>query len=83
MIVETKRTSVVLSALQVTLRHLSEIPDSPEADALKRAVADCEREAREWRTTSPTAQQREALMKRVLALHLSVAKLGREAGIAL
>jgi hypothetical protein len=34
------------------------------------------------KATAATAQQREAMMKRVLALHICVAKLGRERGVA-
>jgi hypothetical protein len=75
--VETKRTSVVLNALAVTLRLLAEMPASAETDALRRRIADCEREAKQWRAAQPTPQEREGVMKRVLVIHTEVARLRR------
>jgi hypothetical protein len=75
---ETKRTTVVLNALRVTSRVLSEVPESPEGEELRARLADCEKEAMAWRATAPTPEQRGAMMKRVLILHAAVAKLARE-----
>jgi hypothetical protein len=75
--VATKRTSVVLNALRVTMRVLDAIPDSPEAETLRDRVLAFEREAEQWPSTSPSHAEREALMKRVLALHIEVTRLGR------
>jgi hypothetical protein len=75
--VQTKRTSVVLNALRVTMRCLQEIPSSPEADKLRRRALAFEREAEKWPSTAPSNYEREAMMKQVLVLHMEVAKLGR------
>lgn len=74
---QTKRTSVVLNALRVTMRCLEEIPSSPEAEKLRVRALDFEREAEKWPATSPSNYAREAMMKQVLALHIEVTKLGR------
>jgi hypothetical protein len=74
---QTKRTSVVLNALRVTMRNLQEVPDSPETAKLWRLAMEYEREAQQWPETSPSNYQREAMMKLVLALHIEVAKLAR------
>jgi hypothetical protein len=76
--VDTKRTSVVLSALQVTLRILADMPECAETDVLRKRIADCESETKLWKSTSPTSAEREAVMKRVLWIHTAVAKLARE-----
>ncbi len=74
---QTKRTSVVLNALRVTMRCLHDIPDSPEAEKLRLRAIAFEREAERWPASSPSNYQREAMMKQVLALHIEVTKLGR------
>ena len=76
----TKRTSVVLNALRVTMRSLDMIPDSPEAERLRDRVRFFEREAEQWPATSPSNYEREAMMKQVLALHIEVTRLGRTSG---
>jgi hypothetical protein len=76
----TKRTSVVLNALRVTMRCLQEVPSSPEAEKLRRRALAFEREAETWPTTSPSNYEREAMMKQVLMLHIEVVKLGRMQG---
>ena len=73
----TKRTSVVLNALRVTMRVLDAIPDCPEVEKLRRRALVFEREAQQWPSTSPSNYEREALMKQVLVLHIEVTKLGR------
>jgi hypothetical protein len=75
--VQTKRTSVVLNALKVTMRCLDGIPSSPDAEKLRLRALAFEREAEKWPATSPSNYEREAMMKQVLVLHMEVAKLGR------
>jgi hypothetical protein len=75
--VQTKRTSVVLNALRVTMRCLQQIPSSPEAEKLRRRALAFEREAEQWPSTSPSNYEREAMMKQVLVLQMEVAMLGR------
>jgi hypothetical protein len=76
--VPTKRTSVVLNALRVTMRCLDMVPDSPESLKLRRRALAFEREAQEWPAKAPSPYEREAMMKQVLLLHVEVVKLGRE-----
>jgi hypothetical protein len=74
---QTKRTSVVLNALRVTMRCLEDVPNSPEAEKLRLRALAFEREAEKWPATAPSNYEREAMMKQVLALHIEVTKLGR------
>ncbi len=77
MVVQTKRTSVVLNALRVTMKCLDMVPESPEAEKLRRRALAFESEAQLWPTKGPSAYEREAMMKQVLVLHVEVVKLGR------
>ena len=74
---QTKRTSVVLNALRVTMKSLDAVPSSPEADKLRERARAFERETERWPATSPSSYEREAMMKQVLALHIEVTRLGR------
>jgi hypothetical protein len=76
-VVQTKRTSVVLNALRVTMRCLDLVPESPEAEKLRRRALAFESEAQQWSTKGPSVYEREAMMKQVLVLHVEVVKLGR------
>jgi hypothetical protein len=76
--VATKRTSVVLNALQVTFKNIDAMPVSPEVDALRLRALACEAEAKRWPTSMPSAMQREAMMQRVLQIHIALAKIARE-----
>ncbi len=78
MLAHTKRTSVVLNALRVTMRCLDLVPASPEAEKLRRRAQAFERETQDWPSNSPSPYEREAMMKQVLVLHVEVVKLGRE-----
>lgn len=67
--------ALVIEAANVILRHLGEIPDGVEARALREKTLDCIQEAAALKGAKPTAQTREAMMKRVLALHVEVKRL--------
>jgi hypothetical protein len=67
--------ALVIEAANVILRHLGEIPDGVEVRALREQTLDCIQEAAAWKSARPTAQIREAMMKRVLALHVEVKRL--------
>ena len=71
---QTKRTSVVLNALRVTMRSLQAVPESPEAEKLRQRAIAFERETERWPSTSPSNYEREAMMKQVLALPLREAR---------
>jgi hypothetical protein len=67
--------ALVIDAANVILRHLAEIPDGMEARALRERALECIKEATEWKVARPTVETREAMMKRVLALHVAVKRL--------
>jgi hypothetical protein len=67
--------ALVIEAANVILRHLAEVPDGAEARVLREKALDCIQEVATWRSASPSAEIREAMMKRVLALHVEVRKL--------
>jgi CheY-like chemotaxis protein len=69
--------SVVRNAIDILLQKLSVLPPCEEVDALFSTAGNYLREAEKWRTSPPTAHDREALMKRVLALHVDLARIER------
>jgi hypothetical protein len=72
----------VRKAIAVVLRHLESLPPSDGKQQLRGLVQDCLREADGWATTRPADREREALMKRLLALHVAVTRLEREREVA-
>jgi hypothetical protein len=66
---------VALEAISLTLKRLALAPDGPEAHELRETALACAREAEGWRERPPNAEQREALIKRVLAVHVAVDRL--------
>ncbi len=71
----SKGIVVVLEAIDLTLERLALVPDGPEARELHQATLACAKVAEGWRNKAPSAEQREALMKRVLALHVAASRL--------
>jgi hypothetical protein len=76
------RFLVVQDAIDVVLRHLECLPTSDRAELLRAWVQDCMRETEQWSVSPPTDREREGLMKRILALHVAVTKLERDAVLA-
>jgi glycerol-3-phosphate dehydrogenase len=69
------RFEVVRQAIDVLFRRLERVPPSEEGAAELRAqVRDCMRRAGEWSASPPPERERDELMKRVLALHVELAK---------
>jgi hypothetical protein len=69
------RFEVVRQAIDVLFRRLECLPSSDTTEEVRGLVWDCMRKAGES-TVSPTAnRERDELMKRVLALHVELAKL--------
>ena len=68
----------IIDAVNIILRHLGEKPGGPEACELRDRGLGYINEAVLWRDARPrpTVQARVALMKKVLALHVAVKKLG-------
>jgi hypothetical protein len=82
MLAQERRFMVVREAIDVVLRHLECLPTSDRAEQLRAWVQDCMQETEQWRASSPTAREREGLMKRLLALHIAVTKIERDALLA-
>jgi hypothetical protein len=76
------RFLVVQEAIDVVLRHLECLPTSDRAELLRAWVQDCMRETEQWTASPPTDREREGLMKRLLALHVAVTKIERDALLA-
>jgi hypothetical protein len=76
------RLVVVREAIQVILRHLQSLLPSEKTDELHAWAHDCRQEAEQWGASPPTDWEQDVLMKRILALHVAVTKLERDALLA-
>lgn len=74
---EKTRFEVVRQAIDVLFRRLERVPLSDGTAELRARVRDCMRKAGEWTASPPPDRERDELMKRVLALHVELAKLER------
>jgi hypothetical protein len=52
---------------------------SDRTEQLRAWLDECRQEFEQWSASSPTDRERDAIMKRVLALHVAVTKLERDA----
>jgi hypothetical protein len=75
----SRRRSAVRDSIDDIVRRLSALPSSPDVDAFRAQAADYLREQEAWSESQPVAREKEQLMKRVLELHLKIAKLERKA----
>jgi len=75
--VRRTRFEVLEDAIDVILRHLDGLPPSGRADHLREEIHGCIRQAGEWTASQLTDPQRDALMKRVLAIHTEVTAMER------
>jgi hypothetical protein len=66
---------VVRDAARVVLRHLDALPHSDERERLREIVLGCTRSAEDWSASPPRGRDVDALMKRLLAVHVQVARL--------
>jgi hypothetical protein len=73
---------VIREAIEVILRHLESVPPSDWAVQLQARLQDCVQETEMWAAAWPTARELDALMKRLLALHVEVTTLERQALVA-
>jgi hypothetical protein len=69
---------IVTDAIELVVRRLSTLPPSPRVETLQARAQEFLRVPESWKLTPPTAEDRDRLMKRVLKLHVEVAKLERE-----
>ena len=69
--------ALVIEAVNVVLKHLAQMSDGPEVRELRDEALGCINEAVLWKDEQPrpTVQQRDTLMKKVLALHIAANKL--------
>lgn len=74
---KTKRTVVALEALEDALAQLAQLPESAEGDALLVKGFALQREVKGWADNPATPDQREAMMKKVLALHIAISRLAQ------
>ena len=75
---ESRELALVRDAVDVVLRRLAKLPAAPEVEELRFRAGDYVQLARGWQSAKPTAEQSETLMKRVLKLHVELAKLERQ-----
>lgn len=73
----SRRFSLAREAIDLVLRRVKALPESPEGKALRLKAGECLREVNSWNISPPTDEQRERLMKRALKLHLDIADLER------
>jgi hypothetical protein len=69
---------VIREAIEVVLRHLESVPPSNRTTQLQARLQDCVQEAEMWSVSWPTPREMDALMKRLLALHVEVTTLERQ-----
>jgi hypothetical protein len=75
---ESQRLTIVLDAIDVVLHRLSVLEPSHEVEDLRLKAGDCLQQLDGWQYSEPTTEQREALLKKVLALHTTLATIERE-----
>jgi len=72
-----QRLSLALKSILAASEVLAKLPDSPEVIALRATAAKLQAEAETWPEKPPTYEEREAMMKKVLVLHVAATKLAR------
>jgi hypothetical protein len=75
----TAQLRIVREAIDVVLRRVECLSPSDKAEQLHVWVKECLEETDQWNASPPTPRDREVLMKRLLALHVAVTKLERDA----
>jgi hypothetical protein len=73
----SKRASLAVDAIHAALGALSKLPTSAELIRLVEEAHACEKVVEGWAHAPPAPEERERTMKRILALNVAVAKLGR------
>ena len=71
-----KRRAVIVDAVNVILRRLARLADSAEVRELLEKAHGRLREVDEWTDRPPTVEERESLMKNVLAVHVEARRFG-------
>jgi hypothetical protein len=73
------RLLIVQAATDVVLRRLDGLPSSAKTEQLRVLLGECLRHAERWSASPPTPREQDALMKRILTLHVEVTRLERNA----
>jgi hypothetical protein len=73
----SKSASPVLDAIRQASAVVSSLPESEVARQLDDECQAYERTAEQWEREPPSVEEREALMKKILALHIVVIKVRR------
>ena len=76
----TARHQIVREAANVVLRHLDDLPPSDRTEQLRVWVEECVQEIERWDGSPPTPRERDAIAKRLLAIHAEVTRLERRPG---
>ncbi|MGH7269201.1 MAG: hypothetical protein ACREJ3_02120 [Polyangiaceae bacterium] len=74
---KSTRLAIVEQSLADAIERLGDLPPSPRERELRTKAESYERSFRVWSARSPTEEQRAALLKLVLELHVEVIALGR------
>jgi len=74
----SKRTILLIDAVKQALASLDVLPDTNEARLLRKECLSWEQVAKDWAHAPPTPEERERAMKKVVALHVAIARLRRE-----
>jgi hypothetical protein len=72
-----RKISPVLDAIRQALAAVSTLPESQEVSDLRDRCLAYEHIAEQWAREPPAPEEREALMKRVLTLHVLVCRVRR------
>jgi hypothetical protein len=75
----TDWVALIRDATEIVMQRLSALPASPQLEELRLRCDDYLQQAQGWLHKAPTVEERERVMKRVLGLHVEVAKLERQA----
>jgi hypothetical protein len=73
----SKRSALILDAINIALADLAKVPDCDEKRDLEARARTCETIVKKWKKTPPPPEEREATMQVVLSLHVAVTKLRR------
>lgn len=71
------RMTFAQEAVQSATEVLSRLPESDDKQRLRGEAYACVRAIERWKHEAPTLEQHEALMKRILKLHIDAARLAR------
>jgi hypothetical protein len=72
-----RQLTMVRDAIEVVMRRLSSIAPSPEVEELRTTAEEYMRQTDSWRVSPPPNGEHDDFMKRVLKLHMALAKMER------